>query len=187
MSFVGIAEGDLDAKWTFDSGGNVSSQFASDWGGVLVASGSDDDAEEWNGAVCVSNNEDSEDFTLRPVSKEEEKKPEPAVEKKKAKVQLELASPKLSGISEEEAPDSPVTTSTYRDSFSSRGSSNYAPPPPPKSPVAQNVMSPMQRARLALSKKAITQSARSEHKASVRMKMESLGAFTSLDMDDMFK
>mmetsp|Transcript_2925 Transcript_2925/g.6891 ORF Transcript_2925/g.6891 Transcript_2925/m.6891 type:complete len:165 (-) Transcript_2925:113-607(-) len=159
-----LTEGVLAAKWTFDSG-NVSSQFASDgWGGILMASGADDDDEEWVGAVCVSDNEDSEEFIVRPVPKEEEKKP-------------------LPGISEKEAPDSPVTTSTYRDSFSSRDSSNSVPPPPPKSPVAQNGMSPMQRARLALSKKALTKSSRSQQKASVRMTLDTL-AFASLDFDD---
>ncbi|CAJ1941235.1 unnamed protein product [Cylindrotheca closterium] len=181
MNITLTDEGDLDAKWTYDTGANVSSQFSSDWGGVLITPGdsSDDEEDDWVG-VCVSG-EDEEEFVLQSVPRVDQREPEPPV-KKISKLQLEFVSPKLPEIAEDkEIANSPVTASTCRDSISSHDSGT-SPPPAPKSPSAQNVMSPMERARLALSKRELTKSARSQQKASLKLSLDMM-AFTGSTLD----
>ncbi|CAJ1941233.1 unnamed protein product [Cylindrotheca closterium] len=169
MSTTLVDEGDIDAKWTFNKGGRVSGQFSSAWGGVLVASG--------------DNDEDDDDFALQPISKLDPKQPESPVQKM-TKVQLEFVSPKLREIAEDK--DSILnsaagTVSTCRDSVSSHAS-DIASPNVPKSPAAQDELSPMERARLALSKKELTKSARSQQKASLKKSIDTL-AFTGSPLD----
>ena len=98
-----------------------------------------------------------------------------------AKVQLEVPTKKLLEICEEkELGESHATLMTARESISSHDS---APPSPPKSPPRpENIMSPMERARLALSKKALTKSARSQAKASAKLSVDMLARTSVSDI-----
>ncbi|CAJ1941237.1 unnamed protein product [Cylindrotheca closterium] len=141
MNMTLTDEADLEAKWTYDPGHNVSRQFSSDWGGILVTSGDDNDNEkdDWHGAICVSDDEEEKEFVL--------------------------------------------TTYTYRDSINGHDSGG-SPPPAPNSPTdaGDAAMSPMERARLAMSKKELTKSARSQQKTSLKLKLDTL-TFTGPPLD----
>ena len=162
---------DISAEWTFNSGEFVSNsnQFASDWGGVLVAAGEDDD--------------DDEDPDFTPVTK------------RMSKLKLELASPKMPEISEDKETESHATCTTFQDSFRSDFSSDHLDAASPKTPSSKKTskatkerktpkqhdgLSALDRARLTLSNRAAKDSVRSERKQRMKMSLNAL-AFTSLD------
>lgn len=120
------------------------------------------------------------------TKKDKDKDKEKKKKKKKAereKVHLETDSPAaLPGIGENEESSSSRSNNS---SFSNSQSSFDASKIPPSSRMRGLLMSPMERARLTLSKRSLSASARSEQRASLKMSLDAL-TFSAppLDLED---